>query len=84
MLEQGQFAEAARLCQEVIERAERSGVPAAALPSVLGWPSCAGRSGALDEAADLLGAARLLEAGRPRTAVAVRWTGSWGWWPCAR
>jgi predicted ATPase/class 3 adenylate cyclase len=65
MLEQGEFAEAARLCHEVIECAERSGVPAAALPSVVALAELRWRNGALDEAADLLGAARQLEAGRP-------------------
>jgi predicted ATPase/class 3 adenylate cyclase len=64
MLEQGQFAEAERLCRDVIERAERSGVPAAALPSVVALAELLWRNGSLDEAADLLGAARQLEAGR--------------------
>jgi predicted ATPase len=65
LLEQRRFAEAERLCREVIARAERTGVPAAALPSVIALAELLWRNGSLGEAADLLGSARQLEAGRP-------------------
>ncbi|HEX8345101.1 MAG TPA: adenylate/guanylate cyclase domain-containing protein, partial [Actinoplanes sp.] len=58
--------EAERLCRSVIDRAERTGVPDAALPAVIGLAELLWRRGALDEAAELLGGARLIEAGHSR------------------
>jgi len=66
LLEQRQFGEAERLCREVIAHAEQAGVPAAAWASVVALAELLWRSGSLDEAADLLGAARQVEAGRPK------------------
>jgi hypothetical protein len=57
--------EAERVCREVIARAERTGVPSAALPSVVALAELLWLRGALDEASELLGAARQAEAGRP-------------------
>jgi hypothetical protein len=53
------------VCREVIARAERTGVPGAALPAVCALAELLWRRDALDEAADLLGGARQIEAGRP-------------------
>lgn len=58
-------AEAERVCRDVIARAERTGVPAAALPTVVALAELLWRRNALDEAAELLGGARQAEAGRP-------------------
>ena len=66
LLEQRQYAAAETLCREVIAQAERAEVPAAALPTVVALAELLWRRGALDDAADLLGAARQLEAGRPQ------------------
>ncbi|MEV6298036.1 adenylate/guanylate cyclase domain-containing protein [Actinoplanes sp. NPDC051861] len=62
-------------CRDVITQAETSGAPAAALPAVLGLAELLWRRDALVEAADLLGAARQLEAGHPedRGRRAVDW-----------
>ncbi|WP_212986475.1 adenylate/guanylate cyclase domain-containing protein [Actinoplanes auranticolor] len=65
LVEAGRTAEAEKLCREVIARAERTGVPAAALPAVVTLAELLWRRDALDEAAELLGSARQLEAGRP-------------------
>jgi predicted ATPase/class 3 adenylate cyclase len=65
LVETGRTAEAERLCREVIVRAERTGVPDAALPAVVTLAELLWRRDALDEAAELLGGARQLEAGRP-------------------
>jgi hypothetical protein len=65
LVEAGGRAEAERLCREVIARAERTGVPAEALPAVVTLAELLWRRDALDEAAELLGGARQLEAGRP-------------------
>jgi predicted ATPase/class 3 adenylate cyclase len=65
LLEEKKHAEAEQLCRQVIAEAERAGVPIAALPSVLALAELLWRRGALDEAADLLGGARQLEAARP-------------------
>jgi hypothetical protein len=65
LLDSGRFAEAERLCREVIDRAERLGAPAAALPAIVTLAELLWRRDALDEAADLLGGARQIEAGRP-------------------
>ena len=65
LLEARRHEEAERLCREVIARAERNGVPDAALPAVIALAELLWRRDALDEAAELLGAARQLEAGRP-------------------
>jgi hypothetical protein len=59
------YDEAERLCRAVIERAERSGVAEAALPTVIALAELLWRRDALDEAAELLGRARQLEASRP-------------------
>ncbi|SDT76057.1 ATP-binding protein [Actinoplanes derwentensis] len=62
-------------CREVIAEAERSGVPNAAFPAVLTLAELLWRREAVTEAADLLGAARQLEAARPedRGRRAVDW-----------
>ncbi|GLY03309.1 adenylate/guanylate cyclase domain-containing protein [Actinoplanes sp. NBRC 101535] len=62
-------------CRELIAQAERAGVAAAALPAVLALAELLWRRDALREAADLLGAARQLEAGHPqdRGRRAVDW-----------
>jgi predicted ATPase/class 3 adenylate cyclase len=65
LLEEGRLAEAERLCREVIARADRTGVPAAALPAVITLSELLWRRDALDEAAELLGGARQIEAGLP-------------------
>jgi predicted ATPase/class 3 adenylate cyclase len=65
LLESRRHEEAERLCLEVIARAERNGVPDAALPAVIALAELLWRRDALDEAAELLGAARQLEASRP-------------------
>jgi predicted ATPase/class 3 adenylate cyclase len=66
LVEQRRFAEAQRVCREVIARAERAGVQAVALPSVVALAELLWRDGAIDRAAELLGSARQLEAGRPQ------------------
>jgi predicted ATPase/class 3 adenylate cyclase len=65
LLDSGRLPAAERLCRDVIELAERSGVPSAGLPAVVTLAELLWRRGALDEAADLLGGARQIEAGRP-------------------
>lgn len=65
LVEAGRTAEAEQVCREVIARAERTGVPAAALPAVVTLAELLWRRDALDEAAELLGGARQLEAVRP-------------------
>ena len=65
LLERRDVAGAERVCRDVISRAERAGVPGAALPSVVALAELLWRRGALDEAAELLGGARQIEAGRP-------------------
>ena len=65
LLGTGRDAEAERMCREVIARAERTGVPGAALPAVVTLAEALWRRGALDDAAEVLGGARQLEAGRP-------------------
>jgi predicted ATPase/class 3 adenylate cyclase len=66
LLQAGRPAEAERHYRDVVERADRLGAPAAALPAVLGLAELLWRRGALDEAADLLGAARPVEAAHPQ------------------
>jgi predicted ATPase/class 3 adenylate cyclase len=65
LLEARRHEEAERLCRDVIARAERNGVPEAALPAVIALAELLWRRDALDEAAELLGGARQLEASRP-------------------
>jgi predicted ATPase/class 3 adenylate cyclase len=65
LLEARRHEDAERLCRDVITRAERSGVPDAALPAVFALAELLWQRDALDEAAELLGAARQLEASRP-------------------
>ena len=65
LVEAGRTAEAERVCREVIARAERVGVQGAALPAVVTLAELLWRRDALDEAAELLGGARQVEAGRP-------------------
>ncbi|MFC3992045.1 adenylate/guanylate cyclase domain-containing protein [Actinoplanes siamensis] len=62
-------------CRSVIAEAEQAGVAAESLPAVLALAELFWRRGALSEAAELLGAARHLEAGRPedRGRRAVDW-----------
>ncbi|WP_239164796.1 adenylate/guanylate cyclase domain-containing protein [Actinoplanes palleronii] len=64
-----------RSCRSVIAQAERAGVATEALPAVLALAELFWRRDALTEAAELLGAARQLEAGRPedRGRRAVDW-----------
>jgi predicted ATPase len=64
LLEAGRDAEAERLCRDVIARADRGGVPGAALPAVVTLAEVLWRRDALDEAAELLGGARQAAAGR--------------------
>ncbi|HET9519245.1 MAG TPA: adenylate/guanylate cyclase domain-containing protein, partial [Actinoplanes sp.] len=64
--EAGRPVEAERSCRDVIEQAERLRVPAAALPAVIGLAEQLWRRGALAEAAEVLGAARPAELGRPQ------------------
>nr|WP_296075906.1 adenylate/guanylate cyclase domain-containing protein [uncultured Actinoplanes sp.] len=65
LLADGRYEEAEQLCREVITLAEQTGVPGAALPAVIALAELLWRREALDEAAELLGGARQLEAGRP-------------------
>jgi hypothetical protein len=65
LIEAGRTTEAEQVCREVIARAEHTGVPGAALPAVVALAELLWRRDALDEAAELLGGARQLEAGRP-------------------
>jgi predicted ATPase/class 3 adenylate cyclase len=65
LLDTGRLAAAERLCRDVIDLAERSGVRSAALPAIVTLAELLWRRDALDEAADLLGGARQIEAGRP-------------------
>jgi len=65
LVEAGRTTEAERVCREVIARAERAGVQGAALPAVVTLAELLWRRDALDEAAELLGGARQVEAGRP-------------------
>jgi predicted ATPase/class 3 adenylate cyclase len=65
LVEGRRLAEAEEVCREVIARAERTGVPGAALPAVVALGELLWRRGALDEAAEMLGGARQIEAGRP-------------------
>nr|MDT0658283.1 adenylate/guanylate cyclase domain-containing protein [Micromonospora sp. DSM 115978] len=65
LIDMGQFAEAERACREVIEWARVNGVASEALLAVYSLAELLWRRGALDEAAELLGAARPVEAARP-------------------
>lgn len=65
LAELGRTDEAERACRSVIEYARREGVAAEALSAVYTLARMRWRRGALDEAADLLGSARALEAARP-------------------
>jgi predicted ATPase/class 3 adenylate cyclase len=66
---------AERDCREAIALADRAGLPNAAFPAVLALAELLWRRDALTEAAELLGAARHLEAARPedRGRRAVDW-----------
>ena len=65
LLDSGRLPATELLCRDVIDLAERSGVPSAALPAILTLAELLWRRDALDDAADLLGGARQIEAGRP-------------------
>ncbi|MGC5050166.1 ATP-binding protein [Micromonospora sp. DT48] len=65
LVDMGQFAEAERVCREVIDWARDQGVESEALFAVFRLAELLWRRGALDEAAELLGAARPVEAARP-------------------
>ncbi|RIV37158.1 ATP-binding protein [Micromonospora radicis] len=65
LVDMGQFAEAERVCREVIDWARDQGVEAEAQFAVFRLAELLWRRGALDEAAELLGAARPVEAARP-------------------
>jgi predicted ATPase/class 3 adenylate cyclase len=65
LLDLGELAEAERACREVIAWAYDSGVAGDALLAVYSLAELLSRNGALDEAAQLLAAARPVEAGRP-------------------
>ncbi|WP_244366314.1 ATP-binding protein [Micromonospora echinofusca] len=65
LVDMGQLAEAERVCREVIEWARREEVSGDALLAVYSLAELLWQRGALDEAAELLGAARPVEAGRP-------------------
>ncbi|WP_433298389.1 adenylate/guanylate cyclase domain-containing protein [Actinoplanes sp. CA-030573] len=64
LLDQRHYDEAEQFCREVIVLAERSGAAGAALPAVVTLAELLWRRDAIDEAAELLGGARQLEAGR--------------------
>ncbi|MGI5213215.1 ATP-binding protein [Plantactinospora sp. CA-290183] len=65
LMDMGQLAEAERVCREVIAWAEEEDVAGDALLAVYSLAELLWRRGALDEAAELLGAARPVEAARP-------------------
>ncbi|MFU8875533.1 ATP-binding protein [Micromonospora sp. SL4-19] len=65
LVDMGQFAEAERVCREVIDWAHAQDVVSDALLAVYNLAELLWRRGALDEAAELLGTARPVEAGRP-------------------
>ncbi|MGA5303549.1 adenylate/guanylate cyclase domain-containing protein [Nucisporomicrobium flavum] len=65
LIEEGRLDDAELLCREVIRAAERTGAPAAALPTIIALAELLWRRDALDEAAELLGGARVMEATRP-------------------
>ncbi|MFY1657782.1 MULTISPECIES: ATP-binding protein [unclassified Micromonospora] len=65
LVDMGQFAEAERVCREVIDWAFAQDVVGDALLAVYNLAELLWRRGALDEAADLLAAARPVEAARP-------------------
>ncbi|UQU65474.1 adenylate/guanylate cyclase domain-containing protein [Couchioplanes caeruleus] len=65
LIEAGRLDDAELLCREVIRAAERTGAPAAALPTIIALAELLWRRDALDEAAELLGGARVMEATRP-------------------
>ena len=65
LLEEEQFDAAEKYCREMIARAEEYGVAEAGLPAVVTLAELLWRRDAVDEAAELLGGARQLEAGRP-------------------
>jgi tetratricopeptide (TPR) repeat protein len=62
----GRLVEAERVCRDAVEHADRHGPPGAALPAMIGLAELLWRRGALDEAADLLGGARPVEAAWPQ------------------
>ncbi|MFE0591417.1 ATP-binding protein [Micromonospora echinospora] len=65
LVDMGQFVEAEQVCREVIAWARERGVAADGLLAVYSLAELLWRRGALDEAAELLGAARSVEATRP-------------------
>ncbi|RKN44223.1 ATP-binding protein [Micromonospora endolithica] len=65
LVDMGQLAEAERVCREVIDWAYRQDVVGDALLAVYALAELLWRRGALQEAAELLGAARPVEAARP-------------------
>ncbi|MFI5493096.1 adenylate/guanylate cyclase domain-containing protein [Actinoplanes sp. NPDC051859] len=65
LIEAGRNGEAEDVCRAVIARAERDGVPSAALSAIIALAELLWHRRALDEAAELLGGARVIEAGRP-------------------
>ncbi|MFC4019642.1 ATP-binding protein [Micromonospora sp. GCM10011542] len=65
LIDMGQFTEAERVCREVIDWAHEQDVVGEALFAVFSLAELLWRRGALEEAADLLGAARPVEAVRP-------------------
>jgi predicted ATPase/class 3 adenylate cyclase/uncharacterized tellurite resistance protein B-like protein len=71
----GDAPAAEQACRHVIAEAERLGSPSAALPAVLALAELLWRRDALNEAAELLGAARQIEAAHPedRGRRAVDW-----------
>jgi predicted ATPase/class 3 adenylate cyclase len=65
LIDMGQLAEAERVCREVIDWAHEHEVSGEALSAVCSLAELLWRRGALDDAAELLGAARAMEATRP-------------------
>ncbi|WDZ85474.1 ATP-binding protein [Micromonospora cathayae] len=65
LVDMGQFAEAERVCREVIDWARERDVAGEALLAVYSLAELLWRRGALDEAAELLGRARTVESTRP-------------------
>jgi predicted ATPase/class 3 adenylate cyclase len=65
LVDMDQLTEAEQVCREVIEWADEAGVPGDGLFAIYRLAELLWRRGALDEAAELLGRARPIEASRP-------------------
>ncbi|MEV0395489.1 adenylate/guanylate cyclase domain-containing protein [Polymorphospora rubra] len=65
LVDMGRLAEAEQICRDLLDWAGREGVTGETLFAVYGLAELLWQRGALDEAAELLGAARPVEASRP-------------------